>query len=71
MDIRALDYPNKVYLKCATTDTDHIDMWCEKHFGYRGGKWDCWFADDSPYKYDLIYSFANHEDAVLFTLRWV
>lgn len=71
MDIRALDYPNRVYLKCKTTDTDDIDGWCTEHFGEQGIKWDAWFADDSPWNYDQIYSFINHEDAVLFTLRWV
>ena len=61
----------KVFIKLPTTDTDHIDKWCYEHFGEQGKKWDCYFADDSPYNYDQYYIFANHADAMLFTLKWV
>ena len=66
-----VDLTHKVLLKLPNTDTDHIDRWCESHFGERGGKWDCWFANDSLFNFDMYYAFLNHEDAVLFTLRWV
>jgi len=67
-------YPDlnyKVLVKLPSTDTDHIDEWCWKHFGEQGEKWDCCFADDSPWNYDQYYMFANQKDAMLFTLRWV
>ena len=65
------DFPFKVFLQMKTTDSDHIDDWCDEQFGVQGEYWDCYFADDNPWKYDLYYIFLKHEDAVLFTLRWV
>ena len=57
-------YPND------TVDTEEVDEWCFEHFGIQGENWDCCFANDSPYNYDLLYMFRRHEDAVLFTLKW-
>lgn len=68
MNISKFHY--RVHLKLPNTDTGHIDIWTEKHFGIRGIYWDCWFADDSPFNYDMVYAFSKHEDAVLFTLTW-
>ncbi len=64
------DLKYRVHLKCNNTDTEHIDIWCEEHFGYRGGKWEVWFDNDSLFNFDLTYAFLNQEDAMLFTLRW-
>ena len=68
MSVREFHY--RVLLPMTTTDSDHIEFWCEKHFGIRGIKWDCWFNNDSPFNYDLTFAFDRHEDAVLFTLTW-
>ena len=73
MSDRYKNYPDlihKVFIKLPTTDTDHIDEWCFKHFGEQGKKWDCYFADDNPWNFDQCYIFAEHKDAVLFTLTW-
>ena len=64
------DLVHKVLVKLPDTDTEHIDHWCIKHFGEQGKKWDCYFADDSPYNFDQYYIFAEHKDAVLFSLTW-
>ena len=61
---------HKVFLKFADTNIDDIDEWCYEHFGIQGENWDSYFADMSPHNYDQYYIFANHDDAVLFTLRW-
>ncbi len=65
------ELPYKVFVKLATTDTDDIDQWCYEHFGEQGHKWDSYFADDSPYNYDQYFIFAEHNDAVLFSLKWL
>jgi hypothetical protein len=64
------DLVHRVFVKLPNTDTEHIEQWCESHFDFRGGKWDCYFADDSPYNFDMYYIFEKHEDAVLFSLTW-
>ena len=60
----------KVYTKLPDTNTDHIDEWCYEHFGIQGKKWDAYFANSIPLNYDQFYIFANHDDAMLFRLRW-
>lgn len=61
---------HKVLVKLADTNTDHLDKWCEKHFGEQGKLWDSYYAEDSPFNYDQFYIFANHKDAMLFILTW-
>ena len=63
--------PHKVYIKLSDTNTDHIDEWCYEHFGIQGEKWDAYFASEDTGNYDQFYIFANHDDAMLFSLRWL
>lgn len=62
---------HKVYIKLPDTNTDHIDEWCYEHFGIQGEKWDAYFASTNTGNYDQFYIFANHDDAMLFSLRWL
>ena len=65
------EFKYRVFLSMPNTDSDHIERWCENHFGIRGVNWDCWFNNDSPFNFDLTFAFTKDKDAMLFTLKWV
>lgn len=54
------------------------EYWCRERFGKRwsvtdnkSGIWSCfWAGSRGPRSGMYVYSFANEEDAILFTLRW-
>lgn len=54
-----------------SVESNHIDDWCYDNFGIQGHAWDCYYPNESPFNFDLIYIFLKQEDAVLFALKWL
>lgn len=70
MDLRYPTFPHQIFVKMKTVDTEEMDKWCVNHLGEQGVKWDCYFASDNLYNYDMYYAFIEHKYAMVFSLTW-